>query len=54
LRELLPRMDYWDLHPDKQTAENMLDRLTAFRNTIETHGLPPSPPMPGPPMPPLA
>jgi pimeloyl-ACP methyl ester carboxylesterase len=54
LRELLPRMEYWDLHPDKQTAQNMLDRLIAFKETVETRGLPPSPPMPGPPMPPLA
>jgi pimeloyl-ACP methyl ester carboxylesterase len=54
LRELLPRMDYWDLHPSKQTAENMLARIVDFKRTVETTGLPPSPPMPGPPMPPLA
>jgi pimeloyl-ACP methyl ester carboxylesterase len=53
LRELLPRMDYWDLHPDKQTAENMLTRIVDFKETVETQGLPLSPPMPGPPMPPL-
>ncbi len=53
LRELMPRMDYWDLHPSKQTAENMLERLVAFKNIVETSGLPPSPPMPGPVMPPL-
>ncbi len=53
LRELLPRMEYWDLHPDKQTAPDMLARLIEFKNTIEMRGLPPSPPMPGPAMPPL-
>ena len=54
LRELLPRMDYWDLHPDRQTAENMLSRIVDFKGVVETRGLPPSPPMPGPPMPPLS
>jgi hypothetical protein len=54
LRELMPRMEYWDLHPDKQTAQMMLERLVAFKDAVETRGLPPSPPMPGPPMPPLA
>ena len=53
LRELLPRMDYWDLHPDKQTAENMLSRIVDFKEIVATRGLPPSPPMSGPPMPPL-
>ena len=54
LRELLLRMDYWDLHPDKQTAENMLSRIVDFKEIVEKRGLPPSPPMPGPPMPPLS
>jgi pimeloyl-ACP methyl ester carboxylesterase len=27
LRELLPRMEYWDLHPSKQNAENMLEQI---------------------------
>jgi pimeloyl-ACP methyl ester carboxylesterase len=53
LRELLPRMEYWDLHPDQQTAEDMLARIVDFKKTVETVGLPPSPPMPGPAMPPL-
>jgi pimeloyl-ACP methyl ester carboxylesterase len=53
LRELMPRMEYWDLHPSKQTADNMLDRTVAFKRVVETMGLPPSPPMPGPVMPPL-
>jgi hypothetical protein len=52
LRELMPRMDYWDLHPDKQTAEMMLARILDFKKTVETTGLPPSPPIPGPAMPP--
>lgn len=53
LRELMPRMEYWDLHPDKQTAENMLARIVGFKTTIETVGLPPSPPIAAPPTPPL-
>jgi pimeloyl-ACP methyl ester carboxylesterase len=53
LRELMPRMEYWDLHPSQQTAENMLERLVAFKRAVETTGLPPSPPMPGPVMPPM-
>ena len=52
LRELMPRMAYWDLHPSQQTAASMLERLVAFKQTVETTGLPPSPPMPGPAMPP--
>jgi pimeloyl-ACP methyl ester carboxylesterase len=53
LRELLPRMEYWDLHPSKQTADGMLAQIVALKGAIEAGGLPPSPPMPGPPMPPL-
>jgi pimeloyl-ACP methyl ester carboxylesterase len=53
MRELMPRMEYWDLHPSQQTAENMLERLVAFKRLVETTGLPPSPRMPGPVMPPL-
>jgi pimeloyl-ACP methyl ester carboxylesterase len=53
LRELLPRMEYWDLHPDHQTADNMLARLVTFKQTVEAGGLPPSPPVSGPSMPPL-
>jgi pimeloyl-ACP methyl ester carboxylesterase len=52
LRELLPRMEYWDLHPSRQTHENMLERIIAFKNLMESTGLPPSPPIPGPEMPP--
>jgi pimeloyl-ACP methyl ester carboxylesterase len=52
LRELLPRMEYWDLHPYRQTHENMLERIVAFKNLMEGIGLPPSPPIPGPEMPP--
>jgi pimeloyl-ACP methyl ester carboxylesterase len=52
LRELLPRMEYWDLHPSRQTHHNMLERILAFKTTMETGGLPPSPPMPGPETPP--
>jgi len=52
LRELLPRMAYWDLHPSRQTHENMLERIVAFKTLMERTGLPPSPPIPGPEMPP--
>ncbi len=52
LRELMPRMEYWDLHPE-QTAENMLACLVSFKQTVEAGGLPPSPPIAGPSMPPL-
>jgi pimeloyl-ACP methyl ester carboxylesterase len=52
LRELLPRMEYWDLHPSRQTHQNMLERIVAFKNLMEGAGLPPSPPLPGPEMPP--
>src|SRR5262245_256679 len=52
LRELMPRMEYWDLHPNEQTHETMLERIVAFKRTVETTGLPPSPVMPGPEMPP--
>jgi pimeloyl-ACP methyl ester carboxylesterase len=52
LRELLPRMEYWDLHPSRQSHQNMLERLVAFKRTVESAGLPPSPKMPGPEMPP--
>jgi hypothetical protein len=54
LRELMPRMEYWDLHPAEQTAENMLERIVALKRLVETTGLPSSPPMPGPTMPPLS
>lgn len=52
LRELMPRMEYWDLHPSKQNAENMLEKMLAFKRIVETAGLPASPPIASPPMPP--
>lgn len=52
LRELLPRMEYWDLHPSRQTHKNMLGRIVEFTNLVERTGLSPSPPIPGPEMPP--
>ena len=52
LRELLPRMEYWDLHPSQQTHQNMFERILGFKKAVEATGLPPSPPMPGPEMPP--
>ena len=52
LSELMPRMEYWDLHPTKQTPQNMLERLLTFKRVVQATGLAPSPPMPGPEMPP--
>jgi pimeloyl-ACP methyl ester carboxylesterase len=52
LRELMPRMEFWDTHPSKQTADNMLERIIAFKRLIETVGLPPSPAIAAPTMPP--
>ena len=52
LRELLPRMEYWDLHPSQQTHQNMLERILSFKTIMESGGLPPSPPLPGPETPP--
>jgi pimeloyl-ACP methyl ester carboxylesterase len=52
LRELMPRMEFWDVHPSQQTAENMLERILAFKRLIETVGLPPSPAIAAPAMPP--
>jgi pimeloyl-ACP methyl ester carboxylesterase len=52
LRELLPRMEYWNLHPSQQNHKNMLERIVGFTKTVETTGLPPSPAIPGPEMPP--
>lgn len=50
LRELMPRMEYWDQHPSKQTAPDMLEKMVMFKR-VETHGLPPSPPIAAPPLP---
>jgi len=52
LRELLPRMEYWDLHPSKQTSENMLERMIAFKTAVQAGGLPPSPAIASAAMPP--
>ena len=51
LRELMPRMEYWDLHPSKQTAASMLDKVVTFKRLVETDGLPSSPAIASPAMP---
>jgi hypothetical protein len=51
LRELMPRMEFWDLHPSKQTAPDMLEKIVTFKRVVETQGLPPSPPIAAPPVP---
>jgi pimeloyl-ACP methyl ester carboxylesterase len=53
LRELMPRMEFWDLHPTKQTAANMLEKMLSFKSAVEAGGLPSSPTIASPPMPPL-
>jgi pimeloyl-ACP methyl ester carboxylesterase len=50
LRELMPRMEYWDQHPSKQSAPDMLEKMVMFKR-VETQGLPPSPPIAAPPLP---
>ena len=35
LREILPRVRYWDMHPSKQTGQNMLGELLRFKNDVE-------------------
>jgi pimeloyl-ACP methyl ester carboxylesterase len=51
LRELMARMEFWDLHPSKQTAPDMLEKIVTFKRVVETQGLPPSPPIAAPPVP---
>jgi pimeloyl-ACP methyl ester carboxylesterase len=36
LRELLPRVDYWDLHPSRQEAQMQLDRILGFKRAVES------------------
>jgi hypothetical protein len=52
LRELMPRMDYWDQDPSRQNAADMLERILNFQQTLESGGLPPSPTIASSPMPP--
>lgn len=40
LRELMPRVRYWDMHPSKQTGENMLEQLLRFKNDVEKSAIP--------------
>jgi pimeloyl-ACP methyl ester carboxylesterase len=35
LRELLPRVDYWDLHVSKQTAQGQLEQILRFKKAVE-------------------
>jgi hypothetical protein len=44
-------MEFWDLHPSKQTAPDMLEKIVTFKRVVETQGLPPSPPIAAPPVP---
>jgi pimeloyl-ACP methyl ester carboxylesterase len=40
LRELMPRVDFWDVHPSTWNALNMLERIVAFKRLVDTAGLP--------------
>jgi pimeloyl-ACP methyl ester carboxylesterase len=40
LRELMPRVRYWDVHPSKQTAEDQLAQLLKFKNDVEKNDFP--------------
>lgn len=40
LRELMPRVRYWDMHPSKQTAANMLEQLLLFKADVEKNAIP--------------
>jgi pimeloyl-ACP methyl ester carboxylesterase len=35
LRELLPRVDYWDLHVSQQTWQGQLEKILAFKKAVE-------------------
>ncbi len=35
LRELLPRVQYWDLHVSQQTAQAQFERILEFRKAVE-------------------
>jgi pimeloyl-ACP methyl ester carboxylesterase len=35
LRELLPRVRYWDVHPSKQTHEGQLEQILQFKAAVE-------------------
>lgn len=39
LRELMPRARYWDMHPSKQTAANMLEQLLLFKADVEKNSI---------------
>ncbi len=51
LRELLPRMQYWDLHPTRQTPAAMLEKIVEFADAVQNDAVPPSPAIGSPPMP---
>jgi pimeloyl-ACP methyl ester carboxylesterase len=36
LREVMPRVEFWDVHPSKQTHQNMLAELLRFKNAVES------------------
>jgi len=36
LRELLPRVDYWDLHVSKQTAQGQFEQILRFKKAVES------------------
>ena len=40
LRELMPNVRFWDLHPSRHTASNQLEQLLLFKNDVEQQVFP--------------
>ena len=36
LRELMPKIRFWDLHPSKHTAENHLEQVLKFKQDLDS------------------
>jgi pimeloyl-ACP methyl ester carboxylesterase len=39
MRELMPRIEYWDMPASKQTGANTFERLLQFKRTVEAGGV---------------
>ncbi len=51
LRELLPKMEFWDLKPSEQNADNMFAKILAFEEKLRSGNFPISPEISSPLMP---
>ena len=40
LRELMPNLRFWDLHPSRHTAENQLEQIMKFRQDVDSGAFP--------------